>query len=429
MIEFQGELMIEKDFDDTIFDLMSSGISEFSSQERSARIQIGDVFGSYEVLAVYQSVNGKEGRVDVVCLECGNNNNVSRSRLTRRGCPHCAKQRASEKLIQTLKPGEQYHSLLVVEESKYVETTTGRRSHRVKCVCTNCNSKEVREYEVSHVRAGNSKSCGCISKEKCRSRGLNIDVGKKYGRLTVLGEDNETVNPNGKKRRRFWVQCDCGQKFSTYSWTLTNAVETTSCKECAKAQRALSLKGKKRKSGGIGSRVPVEVQQQRKRDWKRNKERELRQDPTYRAITSIRKKTSKVIKGGNPNKHCFGTSRQKFLRHIESQFRDGMTWENYGDYWHVDHIFPITKASEVDALEKTAATNWRNLRPMIGADNMSKNDFISETVWILWHYIKAAVEYEMKHRKVYVISFHSWLEKQDIKSLEMSYKQTQERVQ
>ena len=27
--------------------------------------------------------------------------------------------------------------------------------------------------------------------------------------------------------------------------------------------------------------------------------------------------------------------------HIESQFTEGMTWENYGE-WHVDHRLPIT---------------------------------------------------------------------------------------
>ena len=27
-------------------------------------------------------------------------------------------------------------------------------------------------------------------------------------------------------------------------------------------------------------------------------------------------------------------------QHIEKQFKSGMTWDNHGKVWHVDHIIP-----------------------------------------------------------------------------------------
>ena len=38
-----------------------------------------------------------------------------------------------------------------------------------------------------------------------------------------------------------------------------------------------------------------------------------------------------------------GCDRETFISHIETQFTEGMTWENYGlKGWHVDHIIPLS---------------------------------------------------------------------------------------
>ena len=37
-----------------------------------------------------------------------------------------------------------------------------------------------------------------------------------------------------------------------------------------------------------------------------------------------------------------GYTLLELMTHLESQFTDGMTWENYGQ-WHVDHIRPCAK--------------------------------------------------------------------------------------
>lgn len=63
------------------------------------------------------------------------------------------------------------------------------------------------------------------------------------------------------------------------------------------------------------------------------------------------------------------TARQ-LKEHIERQFQSGMSWENWGTVWHVDHIRPVssfepgTPPSVVNALE--------NLRPLTIAENLSK---------------------------------------------------------
>ena len=64
-------------------------------------------------------------------------------------------------------------------------------------------------------------------------------------------------------------------------------------------------------------------------------------------------------------------------RHLEKQFKDGMSWENYGkDGWWIDHIIPISvfnfEKSEDDDFKRCWALS--NLRPLWAVDNIRKSD-------------------------------------------------------
>lgn len=56
-------------------------------------------------------------------------------------------------------------------------------------------------------------------------------------------------------------------------------------------------------------------------------------------------------------------------QHLEKQFKPGMTWENYGRVWHVDHKKPRSKC---DTFEEA----WRlqNLQPLFARENIIKSD-------------------------------------------------------
>ena len=56
---------------------------------------------------------------------------------------------------------------------------------------------------------------------------------------------------------------------------------------------------------------------------------------------------------------------------MESQFTDGMTWDNWGKYgWHVDHKVPLSSAKTPDELIKLC--HYTNLQPLWAKDNLSK---------------------------------------------------------
>jgi len=65
------------------------------------------------------------------------------------------------------------------------------------------------------------------------------------------------------------------------------------------------------------------------------------------------------------------------LQYIESQFTDGMSWDNYGrgdDKWHVDHRRPCESFDFNIKEEIFMCWHWTNLQPMWQPENLSKGD-------------------------------------------------------
>jgi hypothetical protein len=64
-----------------------------------------------------------------------------------------------------------------------------------------------------------------------------------------------------------------------------------------------------------------------------------------------------------------GCSLDELKQHLESQFTDGMTWENYGK-WHIDHIKPLVSANTEEEMYKLC--HYSNLQPLWAVDNIKK---------------------------------------------------------
>ena len=60
----------------------------------------------------------------------------------------------------------------------------------------------------------------------------DVQVGDVVGRLTVIEDVGYSVNPRGRKRKRYLVQCDCGAKFLIQDTTLTLGLKTE-CGYCS----------------------------------------------------------------------------------------------------------------------------------------------------------------------------------------------------
>lgn len=71
------------------------------------------------------------------------------------------------------------------------------------------------------------------------------------------------------------------------------------------------------------------------------------------------------------NQELFGCTYAKIRGHIEKQFKDGMSWDNYGDVWEFDHIIPYKAFTTVEELEKNhkIVCWYKNVRPLLVTEN------------------------------------------------------------
>ena len=72
--------------------------------------------------------------------------------------------------------------------------------------------------------------------------------------------------------------------------------------------------------------------------------------------------------------------------HLESQFEDGMSWDNWTpNGWHLDHIRPCATFDLSDTNQQKVCFNWRNLQPLWSHINTSKRNLYrksNEQIWI-----------------------------------------------
>jgi hypothetical protein len=65
---------------------------------------------------------------------------------------------------------------------------------------------------------------------------------------------------------------------------------------------------------------------------------------------------------------------QQFCDHLEKMFKEGMTWENYGKVWHVDHVTPLKFGGNPSMEEIIKRLHFSNTQPMFAAENLSKRN-------------------------------------------------------
>jgi hypothetical protein len=70
-----------------------------------------------------------------------------------------------------------------------------------------------------------------------------------------------------------------------------------------------------------------------------------------------------------------GCTILQLKEHLQSQFREGMDWNNHNQYgWHIDHIIPCIDFDLTISQEVEKCFHYTNLQPLWWYENLSKGD-------------------------------------------------------
>jgi hypothetical protein len=132
-----------------------------------------------------------------------------------------------------------------------------------------------------------------------------------------------------------------------------------SCRPCENKQRKERTK-----------KNPEKTKEMYKRYYEKNKSnplfylKKIARNHVYAAL----KKKSKTKR--QKTEEYIGCTIEFLKEHIEKQFKDQMTWENYGSYWHIDHIIPLGLATTESELMQLL--HYTNLQPLEASANILK---------------------------------------------------------
>lgn len=104
-----------------------------------------------------------------------------------------------------------------------------------------------------------------------------------------------------------------------------------------------------------------------------------RKNIKYRISGSVSRgiRTSLFDNGSKENQHwetLVDFTVDQLKGHLEKLFKPGMTWENYGTYWHIDHKTPIAvfNFEKPEDIDFKICWSLKNLQPLEASINMSK---------------------------------------------------------
>jgi len=93
----------------------------------------------------------------------------------------------------------------------------------------------------------------------------------------------------------------------------------------------------------------------------------IRQALKYHLAGTYKKKDSTI--------ELLGCSIDELKTHLQNQFKEGMTWQNHGE-WHIDHIIPCAAFDLSKKEDCLKCFNYKNLQPLWAHENLSKSDKI-----------------------------------------------------
>jgi len=86
-------------------------------------------------------------------------------------------------------------------------------------------------------------------------------------------------------------------------------------------------------------------------------------------------------KAGYHWEDLLGFTLKNLMDHLGKQFEQGMTWDNYGKQWHIDHKIPIAAFNYEKFTDIDFQKCWslENLQPLWATENLCKQDRIERS--------------------------------------------------
>lgn len=230
--------------------------------------------------------------------------------------------------------------------------------------CSHCNEwMSLDNFYRNHITSdGLYASC-----KKCDSQ-MKKDRENKPKKERVK---TEHVTIDGKIHKKCNICKDIKPLDKFYRNKTLSDGRSRMCAECEKSKRNREQQSEYNKT------YKQESENKIRRQINEKSRRE--EEPSYKLENSLRSRQRHAIMKGKKlakNKDLWGATIDFVRSHLEDQFYSGMTWDNYGIIWEIDHIIPCSAFDMNNLEEQQICFNWNNLQPLLCHENNKKKDKI-----------------------------------------------------
>jgi hypothetical protein len=212
-------------------------------------------------------------------------------------------------------------------------------------------------------------------------------------------EENKILIKEGKKRCTICNEIKPFDEFGKHKKSRFGL--TSNCRSCK------SKKDKEYRDNPIRYRELLDKKSQyyhkvKNEDWfkdyHKNKTRDYKKETAAQKVNPHRELKSRLrkmtcnafnrrnnpewVKKNNKTEILLGADFFTVKEFLERQFLKGMTWDNYGEVWNIDHVIPLDIAGDdVELINKLCY--YQNLSPIYKNDNFRKG-FKVPSICTLW---------------------------------------------
>lgn len=222
--------------------------------------------------------------------------------------------------------------------------------------CPSCGTEKSTSefYKDASKRGGLSSSCkSCVSERERQRRIANPKAGRR--RLAKWRRENKEHH-NRKNAE----------------WRLANPEKAKEHQRRYVEKNPEAVKAAKKKWADANPEYMAEKGRKAAR-----KRLETPKGRIEAAVRSVLGASLKGKKGGRRTFELLGYSVEDLMSHLESLFKPGMSWENYGrGGWEVDHRRPLASFSYEGTEDEQFKAAWAlsNLQPLWMSENRKKSD-------------------------------------------------------
>lgn len=257
------------------------------------------------------------------------------------------------------------------------------RGNVIEKLCTACQSwKPSGEFRPRKDTASGlfsfCKECEAARQSAYRRRFLAQAKEARPTKLKSCAACGRKFTPKGSQR---YCSDDCSRSAALQSmrakFGTIHVITHATCRTCQQSKPLADFYKPGMHIPKIRPWACAECQSTKKNRLQKKYRKEPKNKPRHRLSKRFRETMGKVKAGGSHHLRDFIGCSTAFLRkHLESQFKRGMTWSNYGTKWHVDHILPVSSFDHSDKDQVRKCWHFSNLRPLWADANIAKSNQI-----------------------------------------------------